>query len=364
MTTVDPATTQPETTAAPTSLPDLATLSPEQRQTWRTSGDLPKKQDSAPAKAAPESAPESKDKKETAAPPDSATEKDSKPHLKTKEDTEKRFNELLETNKALQRRLESLERGKGSDTRETKQASQPAAETYKPLDEKEFFKANPKATYEDFVRASGKHEGVWAARQEIAVAEQRRVQAEAQKDLNTRVEEAKKRYPDYEERIQPAIKGIADDPAIPFPVKAIISGSPVFMDLLYVLGDPEALKDVIATAKSDPAAAIRKIVLTERLVMEELAKANATTKGDGKTEDGKGETRTRDASGKFTTSEDSGSKVAAAEPISRAPKPPVEVGGRGTAPDDEVQSALRSAPGKLTESAKEAMNRRYAASHK
>src|SRR6266567_215046 len=233
--TVDSATTPvtPETPAFDPS--NQHTWSGEQRAEWNKSGDVPKsaaKQDSAPA-----------DKK---AAPDSAPDKSQKPHLKTKEDTEKRFNELLETNKALQRRLESLERGgKTSETRDAQQASQPATEVYKPLDEKEFFAANAKATYEDFVRAAAKHEAKWEVRQELAADAQRRATAECQKELTTRVEEAKKRYPDFEERIQPAVKAITEDQQIPFAVKAVMNDSPVFVDLMYVLAEPAALKDLV-----------------------------------------------------------------------------------------------------------------------
>ncbi len=343
--TVDSATTPvtPETPAFDPS--NQHTWSGEQRAEWNKSGDVPKsaaKQDSAPAdkKAAPDSAPDKTSDKSADTASDSATEKSQKPHLKTKEDTEKRFNELLETNKALQRRLESLERGgKTSETRDAQQASQPATEVYKPLDEKEFFAANAKATYEDFVRAAAKHEAKWEVRQELAADAQRRATAECQKELTTRVEEAKKRYPDFEERIQPAVKAITEDQQIPFAVKAVMNDSPVFVDLMYVLAEPAALKDLVATAKSNPAAAIRKIVLTEQLVQAELAKAQGKDKSGDKAADkttDTGDGKTRDASGKFTSEKTSD---AAAETKVRAPKPPSEVGGRGTTTEDALRTA-------------------------
>ncbi|HZW05386.1 MAG TPA: hypothetical protein VFF58_00630 [Candidatus Nitrosotalea sp.] len=343
--TVDSATTQTPATPAVT-----------EYNGWDAEGtpirvEPPKAQDSAPAKekAAPDSAPDSKSGKTADNASDSATDKDPKPHLKTKEDTEKRFKEILDENKTLQRRIESLERGerKTSDTRETKQDSQPAAEVYKPLDEKEFFKGNPAAgqaghkTYEDFVRASGRHEGEWAARQAIAAENQRRATEAAAKELNASIEEAKKRYPDYQARIEPAVKAITEDQQIPFPVKAVINDSPAFVDLMYVLAEPTALADLIATAKTNPAAAIRKIVLTEQLVIAELAKAKGADKS-GKDGKGAGENdgKTRDASGKFVSPEEKDG--AASEPKPRAPKPPSEVGGRGTASEDALVTAAKS----------------------
>lgn len=351
--TVDSATTQNaqvETPASPAfDAADQATWSAPQRENWNKTGEQPTKQDSAPAakKAAPDSAPD-KDKKNAAdSASDSATDKSQQPHLKTPEDTAKRFKEILDDNKALQRRLESLERGerKTSDTRDTKQDSQPAADVYKPLDEKEFFKGNPAAgtaghkTYEDFVRAAGRHEGEWAARQAIAQENQRRATADAQKELAASMADAKKRYPDYDQRIQPAVQAITDK-SVPFAVQAVINDSPAFADLMYVLGEPAALADLVATAKSNPAAAIRKIVLTEQLVLAELAKAKGAAKSgaDDKGDDTTGDGKTRDASGKFVSDK----KDAAAEPKPRAPKPPTEVGGRGTAPDDALREAAKA----------------------
>jgi len=349
VTTVDSATTQqPE--FDPT---NQHTWSAEQRDEWNRTGDIPappKKSDSATDKtknAAADSAPHPNDKKEKTADSasDSATDKESKPHLKSKEDTEKRINELLASNKEFQRQIDELKRAKASDTRDSKQESQPAAEVYKPLDEKEFFKANPKASYEDWVRAAAKHEAKWEARQEIALENQRRATEAAQRELSTRVEEAKKRYPDFDQRIQPAVKAITEDQQIPHAVKAVINDSPDFVDLMYVLAEPKALADLIHTAKTNPAAAIRKIVLTEQLVQAELAKMKAGGNGADKSKSGEATSgadgKTRDASGKFVSAEAS-EKKDGTEPKPRAPKPPSEVGGRGTAGEDELRRAAAS----------------------
>jgi hypothetical protein len=169
-------------------------------------------------------------------------------------------------------------------------------------------------------------------------------QEAAQKDLKAQVADAEKRYPDYQQRIQPAITAIVEDAQIPNPVKAILNDSPVFTDLIYVLAEPEALKDFIATARTNPAAAVRKLVLTEQLVQAELVKASgkggkASDQDAGGNADSDASDGTkRDASGKFVKSSDS----ASAEPKPRAPKPPSEVGGRGTAPDDPRRSAAAS----------------------
>lgn len=351
-----------EQDSAPAALPELSSLTPAERQTWRETGNLPEKRDSAPAKkdnAVADSAPPEKETKPAANASDSATDPQQKPHLKTKEDTEKRIREFLDENKTLKERLAALEREKTQSARESRQESQPAAEVYKPLDEKEFFKTNPKATYEDFVRAAGKHEGVWAARQEIAAENQRRAQAEAQKELSTKVAEAKTRYPDFDEKVAPAVGKIMDDQQIPYAVKSVINDSPVFTDLVYVLADPKALQDIIQTAKTNPGAALRKIFITEQLVQAELAKGKTATanKGDASEVDAG---RERGADGKFVASSESREK-SSAEPITRAPRPPVEVGGRGSAPEDGAVAAVKADDYR---SAAAAFTRDYAAKHK
>ena len=46
-------------------------------------------------------------------------------------------------------------------------------------------------------------------------------------------------------------------------------------------------------------------------------------------------------------------------PVTRAPKPVAEVGGRGTAPTDSLEAAAKASPGKLTPEFKAEANRRY-----
>jgi hypothetical protein len=315
---VDSATT-------PTESQPTSTWTGEQLSEWNRTGEIPKfppkPQDSAPAKkdAVADSAPR-KDKTSADTAPESATGTERKPHLKDKEDTEKRFRELLAERDDFKRRLEVLERPRPAEARETKQESQPAPDGYKPLDEKEFFKANEKATYEDFVRAAAKHEARWEARQEIAADNQRRATEAAQKELKTRIEAAKKLYPDFDQRSQAIVNALTSDTQMPHAVKALVNDSPVFEHLLYTLGDPASMADLIATAKTNPAMALRKIVATEILIQQELDKAAKAEKVAVKSESEK--------------------PVSEAKP--RAPKPPAEVGGRGAASEDAAVAAARN----------------------
>jgi hypothetical protein len=81
------------------------------------------------------------------------------------------------------------------------------------------------------------------------------------------------------------------------------------------------MADLIQTAKTNPALAIRKIVLTEHLIQQELDKAAKVAKVETKAPD---------------------SEKTAPEPKPRAPKPPAEVGGRGAASEDAAVSAARN----------------------
>jgi hypothetical protein len=321
------------------------TWSSEQRAEWNRTGVQPVKADSATAKdaAAPDPAPDKKDKK-TASASDSATEKDTqKPHLKTKEDTERRIQQLLDENKTLRERADATERAKSEpEKRDVKQFSQPAPETYKRLDEKEFFTKNPKATYEDYIDAAVQHGAEWKSKQVVshAIAEERQrlAQAEAQKQFQVKAKDARERYPDLDEKVPVAFKSLVEDPQIPGVIKAMLDDSDVLLDVMYVLGsDPTELAQFVQLAKTNPGAALRKLVTTESLVKEKLS---------GKS--GKSET-VRGEDGKFVKADatkDDAAKPARSESSAelkpRAPKPPSEVGGRGTAPEDTLRTAAQA----------------------
>jgi pimeloyl-ACP methyl ester carboxylesterase len=84
---------------------------------------------------------------------------------------------------------------------------------------------------------------------------------------------------------------------MPLAVKSIIGQfqSEVWPDIVYTLGSkPEELQAFIKLAKENPGAAIRKAVLTEHLITQELSKGGKPeAKSEAKTD------VTRDESGKF-----------------------------------------------------------------
>lgn len=185
------------------------------------------------------------------------------------------------------------------------------------------------ATYDLYEAAVDKwHEDVADFRADLKLADRdRKTQAEASARATAeKLEAAGKRYGEESKAtIMDAAAAIFNDARIPPPVKALLDDSPVIADLLYTLGKGDDLKEFVALCKSDPGAAIRKAVLMEHLIREELAKPSKTEGA------GTAETAGRDAStGKFTPP---------AKKVSGAPPPPKEAGGRSSAPPDELERA-------------------------
>jgi hypothetical protein len=136
--------------------------------------------------------------------------------------------------------------------------------------------------YEDFdsdnvayEAAMDKHEEAlaeWKANQAIERFKKTEADKATRQQLTTKLAEAKTRYGDEAQSIITSTTGqIVGDANIPIELKRIINSSPVLVDLMFVMGQkPEDLTEFINTAKTDPDAAMRRVVLLERLVMEEL----------------------------------------------------------------------------------------------
>jgi hypothetical protein len=340
----------------------------------------PAKADSATAKkdekdsAAPDSAPD-KDKKKNASASDSATEDTQKqPHLKTKEDTERRISELLERAKKAEERAEAAERRRADpEKRDTQQGSQPAKEAakvpgLKPFLEQFFAKPENKGkAYEDGVEAWQDARQVERDQQTEQRIRQQIQQESLTKEMLGKLADVKTRYPDAQEKVLATNEAIATDAKIPAAVKAILNDSPVLLDLLYVLGgDAAELKQFTDLCKSDPGAAIRKLVTTEALVQEQLKGKSASAKDtkDGAERSGNDNedknTPERGPDGKFLSSDEkNGTKDGASEKDKpRVPKPHSEVGGRGTASVNEEAAAAAANDFQAMDAA---MTRRYAA---
>ena len=148
---------------------------------------------------------------------------------------------------------------------------------------------------------------------------------QAQQAANQRLEEAEKRYGAEakgtiassaqalfaNERIHPAIKGIVND-------------SPVIADLLYVMGsNADDFQEFLNLAQTNPSEALRKAVLLEHMVKEELAKNKQPPNGHE---------AERDESGRF---------VKNAPQPKAAPPPAREVSGKASPPPNDVDAAFQ-----------------------
>ena len=249
---------------------------------------------------------------ETAAASEAAHQEPQKP----KRNAETRIRELVAERNKLSAQLEEARRAKEtpkpaeSSPAPAKEATKPQNEAPKKPEAKDFDK------YDDYEAAKDKYfEDLadYRATQAVKKAEfdrQRRAEFEsAQKELA----EARKRYPDFDEKAIPFTKEIFTDPNVNDLIRARLNKSTVLADLMYVMaGDEAKATAFLESAKRDPLAALDELVLTERLVKEELAKSG---------------------------------KEAPEKTTPKPPPPPPEVSGKGTTPGDELEEARKAADG-------------------
>lgn len=157
-------------------------------------------------------------------------------------------------------------------------------------------------------------------------------QHQVQQQANQRLVEAKQRYGDEAEgQIRSAASSLFGDQSIHPVIKGVVNESPVIADLLYVMGsNADELQQFIQVARTNPGEALRRAVVLEQIVKDELSKrAHNGDSSGGITPDGASNgTPERDESGRF---------IAARK---EAPPPAREVSGRATAPGNEVDAAF------------------------
>ena len=151
-------------------------------------------------------------------------------------------------------------------------------------------------------------------------------QREHKKQLDAKIADANTRYGDTAESTIKSTATSLFTADIHPAVKQLVDQSPVVVDLCYVLGTRDGeLQSLIEQAKNNPTEAIRRVVLLEQLVKEELGKSPAPDRGED---------------GKFRAAEPAAETVPVKKP-SKAPAPPAEVSGRGTTPSDPQQHAIK-----------------------
>ncbi len=285
------------------------------------------KAESAPAKETPAKVVETEGKTAPASEPGKESQE---PKRNT---AEARLNELLDDLRAAgltPKQLKTFESDYQRKEAKTEPAKAAPEQTAKPVDPKAPIK--PKASdfegkpWEEYEAARDEYFEKLAdykASQAIEARDARQKQENVTKELTDRVEALSKQYgAEAKGTIQEASKQLFDDAKVNGVVKELVNSSPLLVDVLYTLGgDKAGMDDFLADAKNNPGAAIRKFVLLEKLVQEELTKGSAE-KPTERGEDG---------------------KFKAPEKKTAAPAPPKELGGNRSAVPDEVENATQTA---------------------
>ena len=303
-----PSNTESKPAAEPISVP----TDPKDYAEWRKTGKLPSAE-SAPAKESSDG-----DKPEKAAPAPEAGK--STQEKKPRSNAESRLEEILSdlrTAGLTPSELKSFEREVKQE--QAKAAPEPPvkppASQVKKLEDYDSIEAY----LEDLAREM--------ATQRIEAYRAEEQQKAQQKETAAKLADADKRYGDgAATRIVSTAKAVFNDNTIPEAVRGMADGSPVLVDLMYVMGsDPDELAEFVDLARNNPGAAIRKLVLVEKLVQEELAKGG-TPKASSN-----GDAAQRDETGKFLP----------AKKTTSAPPPPRETSGRSSPPPDAVDRAVK-----------------------
>lgn len=185
---------------------------------------------------------------------------------------------------------------------------------------------HPKPKLEDFDSIEAHTEALtdWKLDKREFERSQREAAEAQSKAIREKLADANSRYGEgAETSIRSAAKSIAESADVHPAVKSVLTDSAVLADVLYTLNSKEGeLASFIQLAKENPNAAIRKAVLLEHLISQELSKG-----APSETE--------RDESGKFVAQKP-------AKKVTEAPPPPREASGRNAAPPDDVASASKT----------------------
>lgn len=314
-----------EQTAVAESSPAIAVESgpmvnwtPDQRAEFRRTGEMPEapKPAETPAVSDTEKEPNSEaEQAESAGEPEAPKKPQEQQRTGKGKGAEQRIMQLLSETKSLRAELEALKAApKEQPKPEAKPVEQPRQQQFtrpKPTVEDKKQDGTPKyATYEDFVEDLAD----WRMEQRWAQTQREQAQQAQQREVSAKVAEAKAKYADFDEKSVPFVKTFVDDAQIPFAVKALVSESEVWPDLVYTIAnDAKESAHFLEMARTSPGKAIRYVALTESLIREEL---------------------------------ESGKKPAPPAPPAKtqtaAPKPPSEVGGRSATPPDALESAAKA----------------------
>jgi len=312
---------------------DQHTWSSEQREHWNKTGDIPappKKEEPAASESSTKET-QSEPKGKIAAEPEAAPKQEKKERKPGDKPTaEERISQLTAKVKELEAERERSRSVETKPPATPPRLEAPSTRTKPKPDDLNEKGAAKYATYEDYVEDLSD----WKTEQRIAKLEADR-QAETQRQLlEKEFAAAQEVYPEFLDKTKPIMTALLNDASIPEPFKAAVGTSDVFTHLLYALTQEQSQK-LMDLAKTNTIAAIKKLGELEATVRSELAKSKES-KPNGAAKE----------------------PEPPAKPKPRAPVPPSEVGGRGTAPADSQAEAART--GDFTSFEREENRKRFA----
>jgi hypothetical protein len=335
--------------AEPSAAEPNTTLTPSIREQWNQEH-MPKTEKSAtpdaPKAAKSEGKPESATESETVKEPQ---EKGSK-----KLTADERIAQLEATIEKIRKSAGKAEPKQAEETKAEPVTRQPVVVKAKLEAPKEPDMKDPKyagadgwekyeADIRQYTKDLAKYEAAVASKDAVEQYKQEQLQKQQAEKVAKEFAAAEQKYPDYKEKSQPLIDALIGEMQAAPEAKTIhpvileaIGSNPLCADILYVLGPNK--DEFLALARSNPVAALEKVAVIKHLISEEFAKAKPAESKEPKEE-----------------------KKTPVETVTRAPKPPSEVGGRATTADDEGQQAAKSGDFR---SAKAAWTRDYVASNK
>ena len=300
----------------------LANLSSDERAEFRKTGNLPEQPKKVETPAVSDAGKDPASEAESAESEGATDPPQTQEHHRRKPTAEQRIAQLTSEKKRLREELDTaLAQKPAAEAKPEPKQAEPQQQPQNYQEWRKTFKAeewtakyakdNPEASYEDMSAAMADYLG--DARDHFRAVEANR--QESAKELSKQIAEAKGRYENFDDVIEPTAGVIDDDPLIDGAVKHMLRDSDILPDLIYTIGSkPEELASFVKMARENPGKALRYIALTESLIHEELA-------------------------GKATPAEP---KEPPAKPETKAPRPPTEAGGRAAAPPDGLRAALEA----------------------
>lgn len=323
---------------------NAAVLTSEQKAAWNGGKEInPESQDSAPADKPKEA--KSEEKSESAAESGAAKESTQDKGSKRKLSADERIQQLEATIEKIRKESgkqapvkKAAESATAKPVEQPKAAEPPKKPVRPKLKDFDTLEAYEAATdkYDEDLDKYHQDLSTFNTNKAIAERDQRQQLEAVQREFNKYLAEAQERYPNLKEALPPFTKEL--EAAHPY-VQAMLNATDNVADVLMVIcGDDAQKAEFLTEAKGNPAKAIKRIAVIEAEVRAELAK------GKEKVEAKEPEKKDKPA-----------------EPVTRAPKPVSEVGGRATATEDSGTAAARSGDFRT---AKSEWNREFLAANK